>query len=65
MDSTRATRLDIGHANARAIRSTRVGVRSEFVSKVDRDLRWRTLNALVRAYDARLRELAEEIDCSS
>jgi hypothetical protein len=41
------------------------GIRSEFVSKVergDRGLRWSTLLALLRAYDAGLRELADEIE---
>jgi transcriptional regulator with XRE-family HTH domain len=46
----------------------KAGVRSEFVSAVERGRRgvqWSTLLALLRAYDADLRDLADEIEAAA
>jgi transcriptional regulator with XRE-family HTH domain len=43
----------------------RIGIRSQFVSEVERarrGMRWHTLRITLNAYDASLRELAEEIE---
>jgi transcriptional regulator with XRE-family HTH domain len=43
----------------------RVGIRSQFVSEVERGrrgMRWHTLTATVRAYKATLKQLADEIE---
>jgi transcriptional regulator with XRE-family HTH domain len=43
----------------------RIGIRSQFVSEVERGrrgMRWHTLLITLDAYDAGLRELAEEIE---
>jgi transcriptional regulator with XRE-family HTH domain len=46
----------------------RSGIRSKFVSEVERGnrgLRWHTLLALLSAYDCRLRDLADAIETGS
>jgi transcriptional regulator with XRE-family HTH domain len=43
----------------------RIGIRSQFVSEVERGrrgMRWHTLTATVRAYDATLADLAREYE---
>ena len=43
----------------------RVGIRSQFVSEVERGrrgMRWHTLTATVRAYGSTLKQLAEEVE---